>query len=150
LEPYRDAPWYLLVIISVVFAPFFEEAFHRGWLLTGLRARNSTRTAILLSSIAYALFHLNPWQAIMAFPLGLLFGWLVVQTGSLWPSILGHASANAAGEIVDQVLRAMGYGSEGIASMRLLPPPILIAAGVLVVVGWFLLKLAVRRSRQPA
>ena len=143
---YDNNPWYLLVAVSVVLAPTFEEAFHRGWLLTGLRKRYSTRRAILLSAIAFALFHLNPWQAIGAFPLGLLLAWLVVQTGSLGPSILGHASANAVGEVLDRVLRAMGHTDAGIEEMKLLPPVILVAGALLAITGWFLLKFALNRS----
>jgi hypothetical protein len=43
----------------------------------------------------FAIFHLNPWQAIGAFILGSVFGWWYVRTRSLLPCLLGHATFNA-------------------------------------------------------
>jgi hypothetical protein len=39
-----------------------------------------------------------------AFLAGLLFAWLVVKTGSLWPSLFGHALANGLPIMVEKVL----------------------------------------------
>lgn len=134
-EMYLGSPWYLLVASGVIVAPVCEEAFHRGWLLAGLRMRYSTRKAIIVSSIAFALFHLNPWQAVIAFPTGVLFAWLVVRTGSLWPSILGHAVTNATATVVNEVLQAMGHDDDRIEQITYLPPALLLAGGLLAIVG---------------
>jgi len=147
-EEYLSSPGFLTWMSTVVVGPICEEAFHRGWLLTGLRARYSTRKAIVVSAAVFALFHLNPWQAVIAFPIGILFAWLVVRTGSLGPSILGHAVANATGDGVNAILRQMGYSDASIQEMTYLPPVLLIAGGLLAIVGWFFLARAV--GRKPA
>ncbi len=79
---------------AVVIAPLGEEIVHRGIILKGLLAHYSQNWAIVWSAILFGLMHLNPWQFPIAFILGLVFAYWVIQTGSLWPSILGHALHN--------------------------------------------------------
>ena len=69
-----DAPLWITLISVSVFAPLFEEWLCRGVVLRGLLAKNSPMTAITVSAAFFAIIHLNPWQAIPAFILGLLFG----------------------------------------------------------------------------
>lgn len=86
---------YLSVLFgTVVVAPLTEEIVDRGIILKGLLAHYTQNRAIVWSALLFGLFHLNPWQFPGAFILGLVFAWWVVQTGSLWPAILGHALNN--------------------------------------------------------
>ena len=62
--------------------------------LRGLLANGTRNRAIIWSAILFGLMHLNPWQFAPAFILGIVFAWWVIQTGSLWPAILGHALNN--------------------------------------------------------
>jgi hypothetical protein len=78
----------------VLVAPVTEELLCRGIMLRGLLGRYRPGVAIALSSMLFAFMHLNPWQTISAFALGLLFGWFYLRTGSLWPCIAGHAINN--------------------------------------------------------
>lgn len=84
--------WALLA--SVVAAPLFEELLCRGVVLESLLARYGVRTAWFGSALFFAVIHLQPVQGINAFVLGLLFGYLYLQTRSLWPSLLLHAFNN--------------------------------------------------------
>ena len=79
---------------AVVIAPLGEEIVHRGIILKGLLAHGSQNRAIIWSAILFGLMHLNPWQFPIAFIVGIVFAWWVIQTGSLWPAILGHALHN--------------------------------------------------------
>ena len=79
---------------AVVIAPLGEEIVHRGIILKGLLAHYTQNRAIVWSAILFGLMHLNPWQFPVIFILGLVFAYWVVQTGSLWPAILGHALHN--------------------------------------------------------
>ena len=86
---------YLLALFSaVVIAPLGEEIVYRGIILKGLLAHYTQNRAIVWSAILFGLAHLNPWQFPVIFILGLVFAYWVVQTGSLWPAILGHALHN--------------------------------------------------------
>ncbi len=79
---------------AVVIAPLTEEVVFRGIILKGLLAHYTQNRAIVWSAILFGLIHLNPWQFPGAFVLGLVFAYWVIQTGSLWPAILGHALNN--------------------------------------------------------
>ena len=75
-------------------APVMEELFFRGLVFKSFLERYSVRKAVVASSLLFALFHLNPWQAIVAFPIGVLNAWLVLRTGSLVPGMLAHFATN--------------------------------------------------------
>lgn len=85
-----------LAFLSVaVVAPLCEELIFRGVFLRGFLENYRAWTAILLSSLLFAVVHLNPWQGVSAFGLGMLLSWFVVRTGSLVPAIAGHVMNNA-------------------------------------------------------
>jgi sodium transport system permease protein len=78
-------------VLSIVVLPAVcEELAFRGFILTGLRRRFRPWTAILLSSFLFALYHLNVFQLLPTFLLGVVLGLLAVRSGSLWPPMLFH------------------------------------------------------------
>lgn len=78
------------LLMLVIFAPLLEELFCRGIILRGLLEHTSPTKAILWSSAIFGVIHLNPWQAIPAFLIGVLMGWVYWKTRSLWASIFIH------------------------------------------------------------
>ena len=82
------------VIALVVIAPVAEEMLFRGLIFREFARRYSMRHAIFGSAALFALFHLNPWQAVVAFPIGVIAAWLVLKTGSIIPGIVLHAALN--------------------------------------------------------
>jgi hypothetical protein len=87
----------VLIVAGVsIAAPLFEEFFFRGIFLRGLMAPGGVPTrAIVISAVIFSAFHLDPVGFLARVELGLLFGLLLVRTGSLWPCILAHAANNA-------------------------------------------------------
>ena len=78
-----------------IFAPFFEEWLCRGMVLRGLLDNKVKPVwAIVFSAIFFAVIHLNPWQAVPAFLLGCLFGYVYYKTGSLKLTMLMHFANN--------------------------------------------------------
>ena len=102
--------WVNLLCVSV-FAPLFEEWLCRGMVLRGLlNAKNYDGTArikpvwaILISALFFAVIHANPWQAIPAFILGTLFGYIYYRTGSLKLTMLMHCVNNTFAVICGQI-----------------------------------------------
>jgi len=78
-----------------------EELLFRGAILGGLRRTFPDRAAIAVSAAMFATIHLSPVAFLHTGALGVLLGWLVVRTGSLWPSILVHAAWNSAMVLLD-------------------------------------------------
>ena len=85
---------YGAVLKIVVIAPVTEELIFRGIIMHGLMRNYSKFTAIFVSALMFALFHLNPWQFPATFILGLLLGLLMVRTRNIYLCILGHAINN--------------------------------------------------------
>lgn len=50
--------------------------------------------AVVVSALLFAVIHLDPFRFLFAFVLGLVFGFLRLVTGSLWPPVVAHASLN--------------------------------------------------------
>ena len=93
--------WVNFLCVSI-FAPIFEEWLCRGMVLRGLlncRRPDGSRGlkplwAIVISAAFFAAIHGNPWQAVPAFALGLLFGYVYYRTGSLRLTMLMHFTNN--------------------------------------------------------
>ena len=98
-----DAPLWITLISVSIFAPLFEEWLCRGVVLRGLLAKNSPLTAITVSAVFFAVIHLNPWQALPAFILGLLFGYVYYKTGSLKLTMLMHCVNNTMAAIFSRI-----------------------------------------------
>jgi membrane protease YdiL (CAAX protease family) len=89
-----DYGWWGAFFKVAVIAPVIEELIFRGLILHGLRKNYTTTTAVVVSAILFSLFHLNPWQMPATFVLGLLLGWLMMRTNSIFLAILGHSLNN--------------------------------------------------------
>lgn len=99
-------------ILSVsIFAPFCEEWLCRGEVLRGLLSKEredgskavSPALAIMISALFFALIHANPWQAVPAFAIGCLFGYVYYKTGSLKLTMLMHCANNTFAVICSRI-----------------------------------------------
>jgi sodium transport system permease protein len=87
-------PWLPYVLLGLLPAVCEELAF-RGFVLSGLRHLGSKWWAIALSAIFFGMAHNVVQQSISAVALGLVIGYVAVQTGSLLPCVLFHLTYNA-------------------------------------------------------
>ena len=97
------APFWITLISVSVFAPLFEEWLCRGIVLRSLLTKYSPATAIIVSAVFFAIIHFNPWQAIPAFILGLLFGYVYYKTGSLKLTMLMHCANNTIAAVFSRI-----------------------------------------------
>jgi membrane protease YdiL (CAAX protease family) len=74
----------------VVAAPILEEVFCRGVVLKYLLGKTSARMAIFYSALFFSLLHMNLYQGIPVFFIGLFLGWLFYRTNSIWPGVIAH------------------------------------------------------------
>jgi len=82
-----------LTVVSLI-APLAEEAFFRGFLFAGLKEHYGLGRAMLFSALIFTLFHLSPTSFLPIFFLGCFLALLYHLSGSLWPSVLMHATMN--------------------------------------------------------
>lgn len=93
----------------ILLGPFAEEIIFRGLALGYLRNIYSFKTANIVSSLLFMLFHVPYWitvgqfslplyklsyEFVRLFVIGLFWGFLVKKTNSLWASIIHHSTNN--------------------------------------------------------
>jgi membrane protease YdiL (CAAX protease family) len=103
LEQLTEGPLWVAFLSVSVFAPLFEEWLCRGLVLRGLLRKFNPASAIMVSAAFFAILHMNPWQAIPAFLLGLLFGYVYYKTGSLKLTMLMHCVNNTLALITSRI-----------------------------------------------
>jgi sodium transport system permease protein len=96
-----DNVWVLLLAVAVLPAVCEELAF-RGFILSGLRHIGNRWTAIVISSVFFGMAHSIFQQSLIACLVGVVLGFIAIQSGSLWPCALFHLTHNSLGVLVRQ------------------------------------------------
>ena len=97
--------WAMLLVIGVLPAICEELAF-RGFILSGFRHLGHKWRAIIFSSVFFGLTHAIFQQSVITTLIGMLIGYLAVQTGSLWPGIVFHITHNSLAMLSGRVTAA--------------------------------------------
>lgn len=97
--PQGTIAWVALAVISIagkLILVIFEELIYRGSLLPLIRGRLGSVSAVVLSSLAFALAHggRDAMDHAVLFLDGVGFGIAFLMTGSLWVPILWHWAKN--------------------------------------------------------
>lgn len=96
-------------IAIIIAAPVLEELVFRGIILDGLLKKYSPVKSILISSMLFGFIHLNPWQFVTAFIIGIFSGWVYYKTRKLAASIAIHFANNLAAFIAIYFSNAESY-----------------------------------------
>lgn len=131
--------WVTLISVSV-FAPFFEEWLCRGIVLRGLLKKVGPAWSIIISALFFALIHMNLWQAVPAFLMGLVFGYVYYKTGSLKLTMLMHCVNNTMAFVVSRIpsLADMEYFADVLSPWAY--AGVYAAACIALISGFILLK----------
>lgn len=85
----------VLFVLGIAIIPgVTEELLFRGYVQQRLLQRWTPAWAIGVTSLLFALVHVQPHTVVAAFPLGLWLGYLAWKCGSIGPSIVCHAFIN--------------------------------------------------------
>ena len=90
----------LLVFFVGILAPVCEEVVFRGAIFGGMKKEGNIFKAVIASGLLFGLLHMNINQASYAFVIGILLGFLVEATGSIFSSILFHVLVNSSNAIM--------------------------------------------------
>lgn len=85
---------FLLCVISTVVVPALVEEFACRGLILGALRKYGNGFAIISSSVIFGLMHGNFEQIPFAFLVGLILGYVTIQTETLWISVAIHAFNN--------------------------------------------------------
>ncbi|HLN28080.1 MAG TPA: ABC transporter permease subunit/CPBP intramembrane protease [Gemmataceae bacterium] len=138
--------WLYLVVFALLPAICEELAF-RGFILSGLRRRFAPWTAILMSSFLFAIYHMNVFQALPAFILGVVLSLLTIQSGSTLPAMLLHLLYNGA-LIGVALLPRLGYSGDDVPFQEIFNPVVTVLFSLSAVV--LLARLGLRLSTKEA
>lgn len=89
----EGTPYWMMLLIIAVTPAITEEVTVRGIILSGYNQKNKYVAAIM-SGIIFGLFHLNGQQFLYATALGILFGYLVRITNSIFITMVTHFTIN--------------------------------------------------------
>jgi membrane protease YdiL (CAAX protease family) len=106
-----------LWLAAVVLAPLFEEILYREHLLSSLRAAAGPLPALALSTLAFAISHLEAWSVLATACVGLVLGVVALVGRSVWLCVALHAGLNLASML------------QGAPPVRLAPPAAVGAVG---------------------
>lgn len=153
LESWKQLPLALIVLCLGVAPGVCEECFFRGFLYNGLKQSLTARTTIIVTAIAFGLFHVvlsggaAPERVLPSTLMGLLLGWVRWRTGSLIPGIVLHVTHNSAllslASFRDEL---SGWGLDGVQHETHLPATWLAIAGVGFILGLALVSFTRRNS----
>ena len=85
----------IIIVTTAIVAPIVEEMLFRGYLQKVLEdSWGDITKAILVTSLFFALIHLNPYWIVQIYILGMLLGYLSWRTNSILPGIILHGLNN--------------------------------------------------------
>lgn len=87
-------PFWLLVVTVSILPGIFEEIAFRGVIFAKLKSFLTTKEVLIIQAAAFSALHISPLIFISHFAMGLIFGWLRIQSQSLFPGMLLHALWN--------------------------------------------------------
>lgn len=151
----RELPLALTLVTMALVPAFFEESFFRGYLFPALHTKMTTATAIVVSAIAFGLFHAinpNPLAAervVSTTLTGLLLGWVRWRTGSVLTGIVVHAVNNALVFVPVYFERQLAEWGIGTLHARHLPPAWIAGGAAVVLLGMVVMYLTTRPDSAP-
>lgn len=85
----------LLFLTAAVIVPLWEEIYFRGYLMNWIQSKTGVFLTVLLTGLAFAIFHgviiLIPYYLVI----GMCIAWLRIFHQNIWASILTHISFNS-------------------------------------------------------
>ena len=85
----------LVFLLIAVVPGVVEELLFRGYVQTRLLARLPAASAILISSVLFAIAHMDPVHSLLVLPLGIWMGIVAWRVKSILPAMLCHLANNA-------------------------------------------------------
>ena len=140
--------WWAILLIFAVAPAIVEELAYRGFILSGFQSMRNKWHAILLTSLMFGVAHSVLQQTVITSVAGVILGIIAVQTRSLLPCILFHATHNGLTVMMgivppetiqgSPILSQILYSNDGVTFQYGLVPGIVMSVIGLALIAWFL------------
>jgi len=87
----------IIISSSIFFAVICEELLFRGFIQTSFENSFDITKAIMLTSLTFAIIHLNPWWTIQLLFFSIFLGVIAWKSNNIIPSMIAHFINNALG-----------------------------------------------------
>ena len=109
MKQLTSGPLWSSFLVVAIFAPIVEAWLCRGMVLRGLLTKMKPVWAIVISAAFFAVIHANPWQALNAFLIGLVMGYVYFKTGSLILTMIIHFINNGTSVVLSNIESLKDY-----------------------------------------
>lgn len=126
----------ILILSVAVIAPISEEIIFRGIILKGMANKMNPTLALVMSSLFFSIIHMNIPQGINAFLIGLIIGFIYLNTSSIYLCIFAHFVNNTVGITISGMFQSLN-GKYAI-----------LARGISFIIGGIILTVAYKWIKQ--
>jgi uncharacterized protein len=132
----------LFGLLHIAIVPAFaEEILFRGYILRAFEKSRGIIFALILSSLIFALFHLQLPNLLPLATLGAVMGLLTWLSGSIWPAVLAHFINNGAAVLLGTFMPDRAFAE---MSPDVLPPIWMLALSIILTI--FMINVIYRNS----
>jgi membrane protease YdiL (CAAX protease family) len=90
MDVFVDAPFIVIILAVVIVAPLFEEIMFRGIVFDSLSKRMNVYISIVIAGLFFGIYHMNIFQGTYATLIGIVMGFSLVWTKSIWAPMIIH------------------------------------------------------------
>lgn len=90
MDVFVDAPFIVIILAVVIVAPLFEEIMFRGIVFDSLSKRMNVYISIIIAGLFFGIYHMNIFQGTYATLIGIVMGFSLVWTKSIWAPMIIH------------------------------------------------------------
>ena len=142
---------FIVSVICVGIMPAVtEELFFRGLILDGFTRNYTKRKAILISALLFGLIHLNPWQFLTAFIVGLIAAWICIETNSILLCMFIHFFNNTLFTITtnfENFVPIRGFNASSSSSCEFQPLWFTLSGLAVMAIGTLMLKKGINKLK---
>lgn len=102
-------PLYVQIISSGIIGPILEEVLFRGIVYNKLKEFNSTKKAMIISTIIFVFFHTRFIDSLYTLLIGYLFTYIYEKTNNLKYPLIMHMSANTIIIILSPIILGQSF-----------------------------------------
>ena len=134
------------MLLAVIVAPIMEEMLFRGIIQESLTLKYGPLAGVLIAATVFGVVHIIPAQAINAFFIGLILGYVYLQTRSLIPVIMIHAINNAIAYVAIMLGGEQMISTHGMIGNDTVYRIVYIASIVITAIGIIGIVVSIRRA----